>query len=111
VRTARTQQEQELMAEGKNLCLQNGTASETVSQRQSTWFRKATGRDSVDATISLCTDFLVGTDGKLADIAIVVNRCVDILLPNRRDLARNDCYSRVGKGASMSGNYPIDVWP
>src|SRR6266446_2903879 len=78
---------------------------------ESTWFRKATGRDSVNATISMCTDFLVGTDGKLADIAIVVNRCVDILLPNRRDLARNDCYSRVRKGASMSGNYAIDVWP
>src|SRR5260370_22350073 len=49
--------------------------------------------------------------GKLADIAIVVNRCVDILLPNRRDLARNDWLLTGAEGASMSGNYAIDVWP
>src|SRR6266849_6098245 len=28
---------------------------------ESTWFGKATGRDTVNATISMCTDFLVGT--------------------------------------------------
>ena len=49
--------------------------------------------------------------GKLADIAIVVNRCVDILLPNRRDLAKNDWLLTGAEGASMSGNYAIDVWP
>jgi len=31
---ARTLQDQELMAEGKNLCLQNGASSETISQRE-----------------------------------------------------------------------------
>ncbi len=32
--TARTLQDQELMAESKNLCLQNGAGSETISHRE-----------------------------------------------------------------------------
>src|SRR5712664_621561 len=32
-----------------------------VRRVERAWFGKATGRDSVNATISMCTDFLVGT--------------------------------------------------
>ncbi len=62
--TARTLQDQELMSESKNFCLQSGAGSENnLAERrvESTWLGKATGRDSVNATISMCTEFLVGT--------------------------------------------------
>jgi predicted HTH domain antitoxin len=51
------------MTESKNLCLQKSTSSETISERkvESAWPGKATGRDTVNATISMRTDFLVGT--------------------------------------------------
>ncbi len=49
----RTLQDQKLMSESKNLCLQKGTA----------WPGKVTGCGSVNATISICTEFLVGTAG------------------------------------------------
>jgi len=34
VKTARTLQDQELMPESKNLCLQNGECWETISERE-----------------------------------------------------------------------------
>jgi len=34
VKTARTLQDQELMPESKNLCLQKGAGSETISERE-----------------------------------------------------------------------------
>jgi hypothetical protein len=34
VKTARTLQDQELMPVSKNLCLQNGAGSETISERE-----------------------------------------------------------------------------
>jgi hypothetical protein len=49
------------------LCLQNSASSETISQRKEygqhglAWSGKATGRDSVYATISMRMDFLVRT--------------------------------------------------
>jgi hypothetical protein len=61
--TTRTMQDQDLVAKSKNLCLQNSAGSGTTPREKSrvsmAW--KATGCDSVNATISMCTDFLVGT--------------------------------------------------
>src|SRR5258708_10409451 len=48
--------QESLLAERRGLG--NNLAERRV---ESTWFEKATGRDSVNATISMCTDFLVGT--------------------------------------------------
>src|SRR5258708_9193191 len=44
------------------LAERRGLGNNLVERRvESTWLGKATGRDSVNATISMCTDFLVGT--------------------------------------------------
>ena len=44
------------------LAERHGIGNSLAGRRvESTWFRKATGRRSVTATISMCTDFLVGT--------------------------------------------------
>src|SRR6266478_3509706 len=49
-------EQESLLAERRGLG--NNLADRRV---ESTWLGKATGRDSVNATISMCTDFLVGT--------------------------------------------------
>src|SRR6266849_3570170 len=51
-------EQESLLAERRGLG--NNLAGRRV---ESTWLGKATGRDSVNATISMCTDFLVGTSG------------------------------------------------
>jgi hypothetical protein len=64
--TARTLQDQELVPESKDLRLQKQRAlGSNLAERkvESAWPGKATGRDSVNATISMCTAFLVGTTG------------------------------------------------
>src|SRR5258708_40091113 len=49
------------------LAERHGLGNNLAERRvESTWLGKATGRDSVNATISMCTDFLVGT-GRLGD--------------------------------------------
>src|SRR5712664_2360193 len=46
------------------LAERHGLGNNLAERRvESTWLGKATGRDSVNATISMCTDFLVGTAG------------------------------------------------
>ena len=45
------------MTEGENFCPQNGAGSQAISQGE-----KPSERDSINATISMRTDFLVGTD-------------------------------------------------
>jgi len=60
-------QDQKLMPECKNLCLQNSASSETISQREE-YGQHGLGRLpfailSVNATISMGMDFLVGTGG------------------------------------------------
>src|SRR6266566_2048953 len=60
----RTLQDQKLMSESKNLCLQKGaTLGNNLAERkvESAWPGKVTGCGSVNATISICTEFLVGT--------------------------------------------------
>ena len=62
--TARTLQDQKLMPERKNVCLQSSASLETISRGEEYGQHghgKATGRDSVSATISMRMDFLVGT--------------------------------------------------
>src|SRR5467141_1250896 len=49
-------EQESLLAERRGLG--NNLAERRV---ESTWLGKATGRDAVNATISMCTDFLVGT--------------------------------------------------
>jgi hypothetical protein len=59
------------MAESKNFYLQNGAGSETISQRESRVIMVWEGYRSRhhNATISMCTDFLVGTARPLASHA------------------------------------------
>src|SRR6266436_10184879 len=62
-------EQESLLAERRGLG--NNLADRRV---ESTWLGKATGRDSVNATISMCTDFLVGTAHFL--VAAQMNSCV-----------------------------------
>jgi Carboxypeptidase regulatory-like domain len=51
------------MAENKNPCLQNGALGNNLAERKvgSAWPEKANRRNSLNATISMPTEFLVGT--------------------------------------------------
>ena len=60
VATARTPQHQKLMAEGKNLCLQNKARSETISEtgeKSQHFFGKVTHQGFQNAMISTRTEF------------------------------------------------------